>query len=154
MQKNHMQGFTLVELIVVIVILGILSATALPRFINVTVDARRSAVEGFAGGLRSAVNVAQARYFATGTNAASINMADGSTVAVGTAGAASGVPTGTALGIGAMMRCESATACQGADIALTAGGASTWTPTDGSATCQATYNDTTGVVAAVVTNCN
>lgn len=146
-------GFTLVELIVVIVILGILAATALPRFINVTVDARTAAVQGLAGGLRSAVSVAQARYFATGTNTTPINMADGSTVAVGTAGAASGVPTGTTAGIGAAMRCESATVCQGATIALTAGGASTWTPSGGSATCQASYNDTTGAVTTVVTGC-
>ena len=50
------------------VILGILAATALPRFINVTTDARTSAVQGIAGGLRSAVAVVQARYYATGTN--------------------------------------------------------------------------------------
>lgn len=149
---QNQKGFTLVELIVVIVILGILSATALPRFINVTNEARVAAVNGLAGGLRSGVAVAQARYFATGTNTTPIAMADGSSVAVGTAGAASGVPTAAAAGIGAMMRCESATVCQGAAIDLTVA-PTTWRPNGGSATCQATYDATNGAVAVVVTGC-
>ena len=50
--SKQQQGFTLVELIVVIVILGILAATALPRFINVTTEARGAAVDGVAGAIR------------------------------------------------------------------------------------------------------
>ena len=67
-QRLNQKGFTLVELMVVIAILGILAATALPRFIDVTKDARKSALNGLAGGMRSAVGVVQARYFATGDN--------------------------------------------------------------------------------------
>jgi MSHA pilin protein MshA len=55
--KRHQAGFTMIELIVVIVILGVLAATALPKFIDVQENAEESSLKGVAGSLASAMSV-------------------------------------------------------------------------------------------------
>ncbi len=55
--RRAQAGFTMIELIVVIVILGILAATALPKFIDLRSDASNAALEGGAGNLSSAMSI-------------------------------------------------------------------------------------------------
>lgn len=55
MKRNS--GFTLIELVIVIIVLGILAATAVPKFINLQDDAKESAMKGVESALHSAANI-------------------------------------------------------------------------------------------------
>jgi len=60
------KGFTLIELVVVITILGILAAFAIPRFANLETEARIAAVQGLAGSVRSGATLAHSLSLAKG----------------------------------------------------------------------------------------
>lgn len=95
--NNRQRGFTLIELVVVIVILGILAAFAIPRFINISSEARVSAVNGLAGSVRSSSALLHGMSLAQ-NNPATLSL-EGVTINM-----VNGYPAGTAAnGIGAAM---------------------------------------------------
>ncbi len=146
---KRQQGFTIIELIVVIVVLGILAATAIPRFANIGTEARIASMQGVAGSMNSAREIIRARWYAIGSNTvATVTTVDGTVVAVtsGT-GATAGMPTAAGM--------VNAVSVSGNISCAAAGAVTTCNPT-GFATCTVTYTDTTGVVStagAVTANC-
>ncbi|CCN71801.1 type II secretion system protein [Vibrio nigripulchritudo] len=88
-------GFTLIELVVVIVILGILAVTAAPKFLNLQGDARKSSLQGLKGAMNGATGIVYGKAAIEGEETSS------SAVTVDGISTVFGYPTATAAGIGA-----------------------------------------------------
>jgi len=127
--RNRQSGFTLIELVVVITILGILAAFAIPRFTQLDGQARIAAVNALAGSLQSASALAHAQYLAIGTAPATVTM-DGQAISL-----TNGYPDQTASGIqNALQDTSGFTATvAGTAVTFTKNGAPT------PATCAVTY---------------
>jgi MSHA pilin protein MshA len=99
---QRQSGFTLIELVTVIVILGILAAFAIPRFTGLEVQARKAAVNGLAGSVKSASALGKALWVANGNaNATSVTFEGGANGQTVTVSNTTGYPAATDAGIGA-----------------------------------------------------
>ncbi len=68
MKREKQRGFTLIELVVVIALLGILAAFAIPRFASLEREARAATTQGLGGSVRSAAAMAHGLFLATGVS--------------------------------------------------------------------------------------
>lgn len=153
MIEHRVRGFTLIELVVVITILGILAAFAVPKFITLDSTARAATINGLAGSVRSAAALARGMSMAS-QNTTSVTM-EGATVNL-----ANSYPDATTSGIAAAVNSNNGAT---GDFTFTAGSSSaaaTWTkngaPTP--ASCEVTYlpaasAGATPTIAAVTSGC-
>ena len=107
--RKQQSGFTLIELVAVLVILGILAATALPKFVNLSDEARSAAIKNIAGTVESsaalnhAIDVAKEAGLSSDTVIAIANCSDIVNLLEG------GLPTGYTVAAGAIVDKATAT---------------------------------------------
>ncbi|MCP4957277.1 prepilin-type N-terminal cleavage/methylation domain-containing protein [Photobacterium aquimaris] len=95
---KRQNGFTLIELVVVIVILGILAVTAAPKFLNLQDDARASSLQGLKGAIDGAAGITYGKAAIQGVESVSTAATTFDNIEI-----IYGYPTATSAGIGAAM---------------------------------------------------
>ena len=149
--KRQQAGFTLIELVVVIIILGILAAVALPKFMGLSTDARVSVVDGMSGSVTEAADMVHALAEVQGqvAKAGTVTLPGGTT----TITTAYGYPDGSSGGIFNALQDASTKPTQSFPFTFTGTTASAtfaYTAVGGTAnsSCEVTYTASTGVGVA------
>ncbi|WP_269106633.1 type II secretion system protein [Massilia sp. TS11] len=141
-KRRAQQGFTLIELIVVIVILGIMAATAIPKFTDLGADARAAKLNAAAGAMKAAAANYHAAWIAKGSSTATtVITMEGTAIS----GDTLGYPAATTAGIIA------AAGLTSPDYVLGAGSVNP-DSSHATTTCQAAYSASTSGVSVTVTS--
>ena len=153
MKTSLERGFTLIELVVVITILGILAAFAVPRFISLETQARTATINSLAGSVKSAASLARGMSMAT-ANASSVTM-EGNTVSL-----SNNYPDSGAGGIGNALSTISSSDFTFTPGATVTSSAATWSKVGATtpANCAVSYTPASAagaspVVAVTVSGC-
>ncbi|CDG82750.1 pilin [Janthinobacterium agaricidamnosum] len=143
LKQGAQAGFTLIELVVVIVILGILAATAIPKFVDMSVDARIAKMNGAKGSMQSAAALFHAQWLVSGSpaDAATGVKMDGADIAF-----TGGYPTSNAAGIGLAAGLTGTQADYGSSSTATV---FTVTPDSSHTNCKVTYTIVAGAAPTV-----
>lgn len=82
MNRRSEQGFTIIELVVVISLLGLLAAFALPKFVDLTNEAETASFNGIRGSFNAAVKLIHAQWLAQGRPVGPLTLEDGTSVEI------------------------------------------------------------------------
>ena len=141
-------GFTLIELVIVIIILGILAVTAAPKFLNLQGDAREATLKGMKAAMESSASIVYSKAVIKGLETSSATAVDGIDIAYG-------YPKATSAGIGATLDFNEG---DWKPSPSSDGKTYTMTPAGAPSSCTVTYNEAVSggrpvVSAANATDC-
>ena len=124
-------GFTLIELVIVIIILGILAVTAAPKFLNLQGDAREATLKGMKAAMESSASIVYSKAVIKGLETSPATAVDDIEIAYG-------YPKATSAGIGATLDFNDA---DWRPFPSQAGKTYTMTPAGAPSSCTVTYNE-------------